>query len=82
MGVPPLTAPFSYLRVHGGKGFRGYLDEATLKKFRSALVRQKPTESFVMFNNTFFDSRGESCTADGEKITYAAVCNAVQFASL
>ena len=35
-----------------------------------------------MFNNTFFKNRKESCKANGIKIIYAAVCNAIEFTKL
>jgi uncharacterized protein YecE (DUF72 family) len=80
--LPPITAGFSYVRVHGSKGFRGELSRAELVKLREKLLDQRPKQSFVMFNNTFFSSRGESCDVGGIKVQYAAVCNAVQFSSL
>ena len=80
--IPPLTAKFSYMRIHGAKGFRGSLTATQIADLRRKLVSQKPSLSFVMFNNVFFDSRGTTCTLNGNKIRYAAVCNAVQFARM
>ena len=80
--LPPLTAKFSYMRIHGGKGFRGSLTTSQITDLRKKLISQKPSKSFVMFNNVFFDSRGSNCSLNGQKIQYAAVCNAAQFARM
>ena len=82
LNLPPRTASFNYLRIHGDRGYRGSLDGSQLRKIKSSLNRQKGVESFVMFNNTFFDSRSKYCVADGVKIKYAAVCNAMEFANI
>ena len=79
--MPPLTSNISYLRVHGGRGYRGSLTQAQLGEIRSALASNGAQRSFVMFNNTFFDRRGQYCEAAGKKVKYAAVCNAAQFSS-
>ena len=76
------TAPFNYMRVHGDRGYRGSLDESQLRKIKNSLNRQKGDESFVMFNNTFFDSRSKYCMSDGIKIKYAAVCNSIEFTNI
>ena len=34
-----------------------------------------------MFNNTFFAKPGRTCKIGGKKVRYAAVCNAVAFAT-
>ena len=80
--LPPLTAKFSYIRIHGGKGFKGSLTPQQIADLRKKLISQKPSRSFVMFNNVFFDSRESICLLNGEKIRYAAVCNAAQFAHM
>ena len=82
LNLPPRTAQFNYLRIHGDRGYRGSLDKDQLRKIKNSLNRQKGDESFVMFNNTFFDSRNKHCMVDGLKIKYAAVCNAVEFTNI
>jgi len=79
--LPPRTARISYLRVHGGRGYRGSLTQAQLEEIRGALAGQETQNTFVMFNNTFFDRRGQYCDVAGHQVKYAAVCNAAQFAS-
>ena len=79
--MPPRTANISYIRVHGGRGYRGALSGAQLEQIRTALSEQATRQAFVMFNNTFFDKRGEYCDVAGKEVKYAAVCNAAQFAS-
>jgi len=82
LNLPPRTAPFNYLRIHGDRGYRGSLDGSQLRKIKNLLNRQKGAENFVMFNNTFFDSRSKYCMTDGIKIKYAAVCNAIEFTNI
>jgi uncharacterized protein YecE (DUF72 family) len=80
--LPPLTADINYLRVHGGRGYRGSLTRAQLEEIRSAFAKQKAHSSMVMFNNTFFDRRSQHCDVVGQSIRYAAVCNAAEFTNL
>ena len=82
LNLPPKTSAFNYMRIHGSRGYRGSLDRDELTKLRNSLNKQKCNESFVMFNNTFFDSRSKHCTVDGIKIKYAAVCNAAEFTNI
>ena len=82
LNLPPRTAAFNYLRVHGARGYKGALSESQLISLRKALRSQKSSETYVMFNNTFFDPRSQTCTVEGQKIKYAAVCNAVEFTNL
>ena len=79
LNMPPKTANYNYVRVHGARGYRGSLNEDELKEIRTAVKNQTTRQSFVMFNNTFFDSRTNYCTVDGNKVKYAAVCNGVEF---
>lgn len=79
LNLPPRTAPFNYMRVHGARGYKGALGRGQLEELRDSLRKQRTRETYVMFNNTFFDPRSRSCTVNGEKIKYAAVCNAVEF---
>ena len=82
LNIPPKTANFTYLRIHGARGYKGELDNKELKKIRSEITKQKSNKNFVMFNNTFFNSRSNYCIVDNIKIKYAAVCNAVEFSSI
>lgn len=82
LNLPPRTATFNYLRVHGARGYKGELSETQLISLRKALRAQKSLETYVMFNNTFFDPRSRTCTIGDQKIKYAAVCNAAEFTNL
>ena len=79
--VPPKTTNFNYIRIHGKKGWKGELSEKELDKIQSELSKQKTSKSYVMFNNTFFDKRSDTCSINDISIRYAAVCNAAEFAS-
>ena len=80
--MPPVTARYNYLRVHGKRGWKGELSEKELLKIRKALGKSGTTHSFVMFNNTFFDKRSQTCRIRDMDLNSAAVCNAVQFTDL
>ena len=82
LNLPPRTAAFNYLRVHGARGNKGALTETQLVFIRKALRAQKSSETYVMFNNTFFDPRSRICNKGGHKIKYAALCNAIEFTNL
>ena len=80
--LPPVTANFNYIRIHGKKGWKGALSAGELTVLRNTMGSQKVQRSFVMFNNTFFDNRSTTCTSNGAAIKSAAVCNAVEFTHL
>lgn len=80
--LPPRTASFNYLRIHGERGYKGSLDAIELKEIKKQIDEQGGNKSFIMFNNTFFDPRSKYCMIGDNKIKYAAVCNAVEFSSL
>ena len=80
--LPPKTSDLTYLRIHGGRGYRGELSESELSKLKKEIASRKAKENFVMFNNTFFNSRKKSCKYKDIKIIYAAVCNAIEFTKL
>ena len=80
--LPPVTADFNYIRIHGKKGWKGALSAGELTVLRDTMGSQRVQRSFVMFNNSFFDNRSTSCTSNGATIKSAAVCNAVQFTHL
>jgi len=79
--VPPRTANYNYIRIHGKKGWKGALSKAELDTIQLSLSAQAVRTSYVMFNNTFFDPRSKTCDISGEVVKYAAVCNAAEFAS-
>ena len=82
LNLPPRTAAFNYLRVHGARGYKGALSESQLIYLRKALRAQKSSETYVMFNNTFFDPRSQMCTIEDLNIKFAAIYNAVEFTDL
>lgn len=41
LNLPPRTAAFNYLRVHGARGYKGTLSESQLIYLRKALRAQK-----------------------------------------
>ena len=82
LNLPPRTTNFNYLRIHGGRGYKGSLNDKQLKEIKKEIYKQKGTESFIIFNNTFFDPRNKFCMIDNNKIKYAAVCNSVEFTKL
>jgi uncharacterized protein YecE (DUF72 family) len=79
LNLPPRTANFTYLRIHGGRGYRGSLSEPELSLLLKSVQKEGGSQSFIFFNNTF----GKKCVIDiGERIRYAAVCNAIEFSHL
>lgn len=80
--LPPKTSNITYLRIHGGRGYRGELRKKELYELKEEIERKKAKANYIMFNNTFFKNRKESCKENGIKIIYAAVCNAVEFAKI
>ena len=78
--LPPTTSDATYLRVHGSKGYRGYYGPKELGKIRQAVKKQHTHKNFILFNNTFFDSRNRTCRKGQRQIKYAAVCDALLFA--
>ena len=75
--IPPRTGPATYVRVHGGKGFRGFYSPAAVAEVISKMTAQRTTKNFLFFNNVFFDMRGDGCELGGKKVTMAAVCDGV-----
>lgn len=78
----PKTADATYVRLHGGKGFRGNYNNKQLEQLRDEIIAKDCRQNFVVFNNTFFPTRGQTCTKNGVELKYAAVCNAVSFGEL
>ena len=82
LNLPPRTASFNYLRIHGNRGYKGSLDKKQLEEIKNKMDKQGGNKSFVMFNNAFFDPRSNFCIINKYTIKYAAVCNAVELSSL
>ena len=73
----PTTTDACYVRLHGGKGFRGSYSESQLKQLKNAIISRGCKQNFVVFNNTFFSNKSQTCTKNGVELKFAAVCNAV-----
>ena len=78
--MPPRTANFNYIRVHGKKKWRGLLTPDQIDAMRMIVAAQTVRTSYVIFNNSFFDNRSDFCTLNDQKVGSAAVCNAADFA--
>ena len=79
--MPPRTSNYNYVRVHGKKKWRGLLSSSELSSLHDAVADQVVQTSYVIFNNSFFDKRGDSCTVRKTKLPSASVCNAIDFTS-
>lgn len=73
----PKTTDACYVRLHGSKGFRGSYSAAQLAQLKDSILERGCKQNFVVFNNTFFPNRTQSCTKNGVELKFAAVCNAV-----
>mgnify|MGYP006413263903 FL=1 len=82
LNLPPKTASFNYIRVHGARGYKGRIDEEQLTSISTALKAQVPSHSYTMFNNTFFTKKNDYCLINNKEIKYAAVCNAAEFSKI
>ena len=80
--LPSKTTNCTYLRIHGGRGYRGGYDRGQLQDIKRAVLAKRTTTNYVIFNNVFFDSRKKTCKNKKKKIRYAALCNASQFGKL
>ena len=80
--LPPKTSDITYLRIHGGRGYRGELSKKELRNLKKNIRNKKAKENYIMFNNTFFNKYGKSCKINDIKVIYAAVCNAVEFTKI
>ena len=78
--IPPKTCNYNYIRIHGKKGWKGELSHETLQTIKKDIVKQRVRHSYVMFNNTFFNSRKSKKTVNNIDIEYAAVYDATMFA--
>jgi uncharacterized protein YecE (DUF72 family) len=80
--LPEKTTNCTYLRIHGGRGYRGGYDNKQLLNIKRAVLAKHTAANYVIFNNVFFDSRKKTCKYKKRKIRYAALCNASQFGKL
>ena len=80
--LPEKTTNCTYLRLHGGRGYRGGYDSKQLRNIKRAVLAKRTSTNYVIFNNVFFDSRKKTCIYKKRKIRYAALCNASQFGKL
>ena len=82
LNLPPKTAPYNYMRIHGSRGYKGRLDEEKLRSISTALKEQVPSHSYTMFNNTFFTKKNDYCLINNKVVKYAAVLNAAEFSKI
>jgi len=80
--LPSKTTNCTYLRIHGGRGYRGGYDKKELQKIKRSVLKQNTALNYVIFNNVFFDSRKKTCKYNKRKIRYAALCNASTFGKM
>jgi len=80
--LPEKTADCTYLRIHGGSGYRGGYDKKQLGQIKKAALAKKTKLNYIIFNNVFFDSRKKTCKYNKRKIRYAALCNASTFGKM
>jgi uncharacterized protein YecE (DUF72 family) len=74
--LTPAINNTTYLRVHGGKGNRGFYTEEQLHAIYDQISSFGVKHNYAMFNNTFFPSRTTHCALN-DKIRYAAICDAM-----
>ena len=77
--MPPKTCSYNYIRVHGKKKWKGHLSQEQLNEIHDVVAAQVVRNSYVIFNNSFFDKRGDYCMSEKTKINSAGVCNAMEF---
>ena len=82
MHLPEKTTDCTYLRIHGGRGYRGGYDKKELNKIKREVLAKKTALNYVIFNNVFFDNRKKTCKYNKRKIRYAALCNASEFGKM
>jgi len=80
--LPPKTASFNYIRIHGSRGYRGRLNEEELRSISNLLSAQDPSISYTFFNNTFFTKKNDYCLINKKVVKYAAVLNAAEFSKI
>ena len=80
--LPERTTNCTYLRIHGGRGFRGDYDKKELNDIERKITAKKTSTNYVIFNNVFFNKRGKTCKYNKRTIKYAALCNASEFGKM
>ncbi len=50
--LPPKTASFNYIRIHGSRGYRGRLNEEQLRSINNLLSTQDPSTIFLSILNS------------------------------
>lgn len=82
MHLPEKTTNCTYLRIHGGKGYRSGYDKKELRKIKRQVLAKETKNNYVIFNNVFFNSRKKTCKYNKRKIRYAALCNASELGKM
>ena len=80
--LPEKTSNCTYLRIHGGRGYRGNYDLRKLKSIATDIKKKKTEYNYVIFNNVFFSNRSKSCKVKTKEIRYAALCDAKKFGQM
>ena len=80
--LPTKTANCTYLRIHGGRGYRSDYNKKQLDNIEKAIDDKKTKNNYVIFNNVFFEKRGKTCKYNKKSIKYAALCNAATFGKM
>jgi len=80
--LPMKTGNCSYLRIHGGRGYRGNYNQKQLEKIKQEVIKQNSKLNYVIFNNVFFRKRGKTCKYNKKTIKYAALCDAATFGKM
>ena len=80
--LPEKTANCTYLRIHGGRGYRGGYDSKQLRNIKRKVLAKRTAMNFVIFNNVYFVKRGRTCKIQRKRVRYAAICDAVKFARM
>jgi len=77
--LPTRTSDCTYLRIHGGRGYRGGYGPKELKNIEKKILSERTPKNYIIFNNVFFKSRNKTCKYNRRRIRYAALCNASEF---
>ena len=59
--LPERTSNCTYLRIHGGRGYRGGYGPKELERIKRSVLAKKTPINYVIFNNVFFDNRKKTC---------------------
>ena len=80
--LPEKTTNCTYLRIHGGRGYRGSYNKKYLHKIKKMILEKNTQWNYIIFNNVFFDNRKKTCKYRKRTIRYAALCNAAEFGQI